>query len=279
MLRKVDTTESQGFLAHYRIPPLSFVPHARLPRVIRPVWEALNAGNPAMAIMRARHILLTHQPATQSERAALKVGLAAAELYSGASDGARRLAGHALDLYPGQWSAHRIILTILTAQRAYKAAYMHLVSLAPAGPVPLWDEPLSEQERHLALASWAWHLAEWETVAHHLQAAYPQGLETLPPALLEDWFRLSFYRNQPEEAAAAAALLIAERPAQSADEVLQTLVQCGWTKEALPLYRTAFAREPRSELLRRRLVALCIREGKLDEARALTQPGALSLAA
>jgi hypothetical protein len=59
--------------------------------------------------------------------------------------------------------------------------------------------------------------------------------------------------------------------------LLQTLVQQGWTEYALPLYRTAYAAEPRNQLLRRRLVALCIREGAIEEARALAKPGALDL--
>jgi hypothetical protein len=101
----------------------------------------------------------------------------------------------------------------------------------------------------------------------------------MPIPLMEDWFRLALYRGRPEDAAAVAALLIERTTVESADALLQTIVQNGWTKEALPLYRTAFANAPKSQLLRRRLVALCIREGQLDEARQLTQPGALGLAA
>ncbi|CAN0548561.1 unnamed protein product, partial [Laminaria digitata] len=36
-------------------------------------------------------------------------------------------------------------------------------------------------------------------------------------------------------------------------------------------------KQPRNELLRRRLVALCIKEGEIDEARKLTESGALNL--
>ncbi len=279
MLRKITTRQTEGFLANYRLPELTFTPHEKLPETIRPIWDALHTGNPSLALTRARHVLGEQRLFAASERAALKVGLAAAELFSGATDRARRQAGRSLDLFPGQWSAHRIHLTILSMQRAFKAAYMHLYSLEIARPVPAWDEPLRRIDRLHALASWSWRLGEWEIVAGHLNEAYPKGLSSMPTEILEDWFRLSLYRNRPEDAAAAAAILIAERPAELADELLQTIVQSGWTKEALPLYRNAFSREPQSQLLRRRLVALCIREGKLDEARALTSPGALSLAA
>ncbi|NNE34998.1 MAG: tetratricopeptide repeat protein [Rhodothermales bacterium] len=101
----------------------------------------------------------------------------------------------------------------------------------------------------------------------------------MPAPIQEDWFRLSLYRDRPEDAVAVASVLIEEKSIPLADELLQTIVQNGWTKEALPLYRSAYKRAPESQLLRRRLVALCIREGALDEARTLTKPGALDLAA
>ncbi|GIV61756.1 MAG: hypothetical protein KatS3mg044_0622 [Rhodothermaceae bacterium] len=279
MLKNLHTAEPQGFLPHYRLPALSFVPKAGMPEVLLPIWEALNTGNPAMAEMRARHLLRQQTPEQPDVRAALKSALAAAALFSGATDQAKRLAGLALDVYPAQWLAHRIILSILAARRAYKAAYMHLARLESPGPVPLWDEPLSHRERQHALAAWSWQLAEWDTVAAHLQTAYPEGVTSMPRPLQADWFRLCLYRNDPDEAASAAALLIAERPAPVADEVLQTLVQCGWPGKALPLYWAAYRREPGNELLRRRLVALCIREGQIEQARELTRPGALSMAA
>ena len=265
MLRKITTRQTQGFLANYRLPELGFSPHGKLSERVHAIWDALNTGNPGLARTRAEHALEEKRLCSASERAALKVGLAAAELFSGATDRARRQAGRSLDLFPGQWSAHRILLTLLTMQRAFKAAYMHLSSLEIAHPVPAWDEPLRKSDQLLVLASWSWRLGEWETVAEHLNEAFPKGLSTMPTEVLEDWFRLSLYRNRPDDAAAAAAILIKERPAELADELLQTIVQSGWTKEALPLYRNAFSREPQSELLRRRLVAL--------------SPGALSLAA
>jgi len=214
-----------------------------------------------------------------SECAALKVGLAAAEWSLGSVQNARRHAGHALDLFPAQWSSHRILLASHCSKRAFKAAYLHLENLESTGPVPTWDEPVSLVEREVALAAWSWMLGEWEKVAMHLQAAYPAGISIMPAQLQEDWLRLSLYRDKPDDAAAAAALLIETRPADLTDELLQTIVQNGWTKQALPLYRRAFKSEPGNPLLRRRLVALCIREGEIEEARLLTKPGALSMAA
>lgn len=279
MLKKVASPQKRGFLTQYQMPPLSFAAIESLPDPVRPIWDALATGNPSLAETRARHTLQEKRLFSASERAALKVGLAAAELYSGATAQARRHAGRALDLCPGQWSAHRILLTILSMQKAYKAAYLHLSNLDLSGPTPLWDEPLSDLDVSLSLASWAWMLGEWDTVAGHLTDAYPGGIEQMPAPILDDWFRLSLYRDNPDDAAAAAGLLIAERPAEVADELLQTFVQSGWTKQALPLYRVAYQRAPQSQLLRRRLVALCIREGQLEEARELARPGALSLAA
>ncbi len=279
MMRKLSTPTQQAFLSQYRIPPLAFTVTDTLPPSIRLIWDALATGNQTLAEARARHALSEKRLFSTNEKAALKIGLAAAELYGGATANARRHAGQALDLCPGQWAAHRILLTIQTMQQAYKAAYMQLSNLDLTGPIPVWDEPLSETEVQFALASWAWMLGEWDTVAGHLSAAFPGGIAQMPEPILEDWFRLSLYRNNPEEAAAAAALLIADRPAEGADELLQTFVQSGWTRLALPLYRDAFRKAPKSQLLRRRLVALCIREGRIEEARELSKPGALSMAA
>ena len=279
MLKKVVTNHSEAFLAQYRIPPLSFVARGPMPETLLPIWEALNIGNPALAQARATHALEEKRLFSTNERAALKTALAAAELYIGSAEDAKRRAGRALDLFPHQWMAHRILLTILSTHRDYMAAYMHLSNLDLAGVLPVWDEPMEPIEIELALASWSWLLGEWENVVMHLNRAYPGGLATMPQPLQEDWFKLSLYRGRPEDAAAAAAILIADRTVELADELLQTIVQNGWTKQALPLYRSAYDRAPKSQLLRRRLVALCIREGALDEARELTTPGALSLAA
>ena len=101
----------------------------------------------------------------------------------------------------------------------------------------------------------------------------------MPEALQEDWFSLAFYRDRPEDAAHAARELIAQHPLEHADVLLQALVQQGWYKQALDLYRTIYDRQPESELLRRRLVGLFIREGDVVNARKLMEQGALQMAA
>ena len=83
----------------------------------------------------------------------------------------------------------------------------------------------------------------------------------------------------PEDAAEAAHELVNVGALEFTDAVLQTLVQQGWGEQALPLYRTMFSEDPRNQLLRRRLVALCIKQGKITEARAFAEPGALDLSA
>jgi thioredoxin-like negative regulator of GroEL len=104
-------------------------------------------------------------------------------------------------------------------------------------------------------------------------------METMPEEIREDWFRLSLYRSMPEEASRAAASLIHLRSVDTADELLQTIVQGGWTNHALPLYREIHRAQPRNELVRRRMVALCIKEGQLDEARRIASAAPLRFAA
>jgi hypothetical protein len=104
-----------------------------------------------------------------------------------------------------------------------------------------------------------------------------RGGKTMQKPLQQEWFRLALYRNEPDDAAEAAGLLVTPSALDFTDALLQTLVQQGWTHHALPLYRTIFDKDPRNQLVRRRLVALCIKEGELDEARRLTAPGALDL--
>ncbi len=268
----------QAFLTTWRIPDLKFGYSSWRDPEYAEIWSLLNDGEYRKALQRCKEIRRTLTTRSSRKRSAILVAQAFAELATGASDHARRHAGQAIDLYPAQWSGHRILLTTLASSQAYKAAYMHLQCLDP-GPVPVWDEPLPNEDVHTALAAWSWLLGDWDAVAKHLRTAFPEGVSTMPARIQEDWFRLSLYRDRPEDAVAVAMLLIGERDVAMTDELLQTFVQNGWTKEALPLYRTAFENAPKSELLRRRLVALCIREGALDEARRLTQPGALDLAA
>lgn len=277
-MHAVTRSTNQAYLAGYRIPALSFNKSKLKYKSLKSIWQMLDEGDTLGAKREVLSNFASRNRMHLEERSALMVALASAELEMGALDSARRFAGRALDYYPDQWSANRILLSILSSKQEFKSAYMQLTELDP-GPVPIWDQPLSKEAKHTTLASFSWLLGDWEDVARHLKRAYPKGVSTMPELIQEDWFRLALYRGRPEDAVAVASVLIAERPVDSADEILQTFVQNGWIKEALPLYRAAFESSPNSQLLRRRLVALCIKEGALEEARQLTKPGALDLAA
>ncbi len=268
----------QAYLATYRMQARPFTQHDPQFPSLEPIWNAIDDGEVRIAAGLASAELEGQRLFSPEERAAIMIALANAELMMGKTEHAKRTAGKSLDLFPNQWSGNRILVHALHLNQAYKAAYMHLDKLK-LGPVPLWDAPVSKELRNTWMASWSWLLGEWERVATHLLTAYPKGVSKMPRHIQEDWFRLALYRGRAEDAVAVASLLIAEQPVDLADELLQTFVQNGWTKEALPLYRSAYEASPESQLLRRRLVALCIREGELDEARTLTQPGALGLAA
>jgi tetratricopeptide (TPR) repeat protein len=280
MMQKLDL--SMGTNAHistYRFPELSFS-ETNLPfESLKPIWASLNRGQTELARTMAIKALVERAKSSNEERAAIKSALAAAELRLGAIDSAKRQAGRALDLHPNQFIAHRVLLATLYRRRSFAAAYLHLLNLPLPKNTPVWDSPLELQEVEIALASWAWQLGEWDQVFDHISRAYPDGLDNMPSNIREDWFRLALYRGHPEDAAAAAVLMMEQATAETTDQLLQTIVGSGWTKQALPLYRAAFAARPESELLRRRLVGLCIREGQLDEARALAKCGALRTAA
>ncbi|MEX0747389.1 MAG: tetratricopeptide repeat protein, partial [Rhodothermales bacterium] len=141
-----------------------------------------------------------------------------------------------------------------------------------------WDEPLSDTDQHILRAACAWMTRDWDSAAELITNAYPKGVKSMPSFLQEDWLRLALYRERPDDAAEAARNLIAGSTPERADILLQTLVQQGWHKEALALYRAVYNMKPESELLRRRMVGLCIREGELQEARRLMEQGALRLA-
>ncbi len=278
MIHPISAASSQAFLASYRLPHRSFgQKDPNLPE-LDPIWDAMAEGDFRIAAGLVKAELEGQRLFSPEERAAMMIALANAQILMGQTDHAKRSAGKAMDLFPNQWSGHRVLIDVLHLKQAYKAAYLQLTQLEP-GPVPLWDAPVGNTEKHTALAGWSWLLGEWEQVADHLAAGYPDGIGSMPPQIQEDWFRLALYRGRPEDAVAVATLLIEQRPVALADELLQTFVQNGWTKEALPLYRAAYESAPESQLLRRRLVALCIREGELEEARDLTAPGALDLAA
>lgn len=280
MMRKVELQpRNDSFLAGFRFPALAFEATNLDYSSLTPIWEEMSnenfgeARSLAIATMQGKRIF----PA--DERAAIKMALAAAELNLGATDAAKRMAGRSLDLHANQFSAHRLLLGILVSRRDYTAAYFHLANLVVPTSTPGWDDVLSVFDINIALAAWAWQLGEWDQVVEHLNIAFPNGLSEMPPEIREDWFKLALYRGQADDAAAAAASLMDEHSVSGADEILQTIVQSGWTKQALPLYRTFYHNKPESELLRRRLVALCVKEGKLEEARSLTRTGALKLAA
>ena len=278
MIHQIRAASAQAFLANYRLPHRTFAQKDPNFPVIGPIWDAMNEGDYRIAAGLVTAELEGQRLFSAEEKTAMMVALANAELLMGKTDRAKKTAGKTLDLFPNQWSGHRILIHVLHLKQAYKAAYLHLRKLEP-GPVPLWDCPIGTTERHTVMAAWSWLLGEWERVSTHLKKAYPDGIDSMPAEIQEDWFRLSLYRGRPQDAVAVASLLIEQRPVDLADELLQTFVQNGWTKEALPLYRAAYESAPQSQLLRRRLVALCIREGELEEARDLTRPGALDLAA
>ena len=279
-MKKVELNERPGpFFAGYKFPVLSFDASTLPFKEMGPIWTALQNSDHALAKAGALELLASKTKLKNEHRSAVVVALAAAELQAGDLNRAKRHAGRALDLYPKQYAANRILLSILDRRQGYAGAYLQLLNLSVPKKTAKWDAPLTNCDIQTALASWSWQLGQWDDVASHLTRAYPKGLQDMPSRIREEWFRLSLYRGHPEDAAAAAALIIQQTPLESTDELLQTIVQSGWTKEALPLYRDAYAKQPKSELLRRRLVALCIREGELDEARALATNGAIRIAA
>ncbi len=266
-------------MAGYRLAGPLFSDPSSLAATMHPVWTALRADAAAAAMRNAEFALAENRLFAAEEKAGLLVGLSAALLRAGATDAGWDAARKSLDLFPHQVASHRLQVMVLSRRRNYAAAHEQLMALAEPELPALWDSPMENLERQTAMASFAWLMGEWERVADHINAAYPSGLASMPDEIREDWFRLALYRDEPNEAAAAASLLITSRDIHQTDEMLQTFVQSGWTSQALPLYRDAFDREPESQLLRRRLVALCIKEGDLEEARRLTAPGALRTAA
>lgn len=279
MLRKLDTPSYQAYLVSYRLPWLPYSTSADVPASVQPVWMALGAGAWDAARRSAQASLAESRLFASTERAGLLAGLAVAELMSSRTDEARTAARRSLELYPAQWTARRILVEADARVRDYKACYRTISEHVPVDRPAAWDAPLVHADRCHALASFAWKLGKWEKVATHLEEAYPEGLAGMPDSIREDWFRLSLYRGLPDEATRAAASLIGNRPVTSADELLQTIVQGGWTDRALPLYRELHRSQPGHELVRRRLVALCIKEGQLDEARRIAASAPLRFAA
>ncbi|MFT4604725.1 MAG: hypothetical protein ACI9W4_001458 [Rhodothermales bacterium] len=279
MLRKINTPRYEAYLAAYRMPQIEFTDRTDLPSSLRPIWTALQADATDAAMRNAETALSANRLFSAEEKAGLLVGLAAAQIRAGATEDGWENARRSLDLFPDQVAAKQIQATINASRRQYETAYNQVESLKASTRPASWDITINEQERQLSLASFSWLCGQWDQVANHVTLAYPKGLLSMPDEIQEDWFRLAHYRGEADEAARAAAILITRRPVDLADEMLQTIVQSGWHSQALPLYKDAFGRAPTSELLRRRLVALCIKAGQLDEARRLTAPGALRTAA
>lgn len=280
MLRKVELEpRHESFLSSHRLPELTF-DHQDLPfKSLKPVWKALNEHSNSEARLMALEATQERRLFPPEERAALYASLATAELRLGATDTAKRLAGKSLDLHADQFMAHRILLRVHVIRKDFTAAYLHLANLPLPSRAPRWDSVLTYQDVQVALSAWAWQLGEWDQVADHLMMAYPGGLSEMPASIREDWFKLSLYRGLADDAAAAAASIVGSIPESEADDILQTIVQSGWTGHALPLYEKIYENNKDSELIRRRIVALCIKEGRLEDARKLTMSSPLKLAA
>ncbi len=280
MLRKVDLEpRHESYLAGFRLPAISFENKDLSYRSLNPIWEAMREGRTTEARTLAAETTQKRRIFPPEERAALYAAQAAAELKLGATDTAKRLAGKSLDLVSEQFMAHRVLLTVHVVRKDFTAAYLHLANLPLPTRSPRWDDVLTFDETQVALAAWAWQLGEWDQVANHLSMAYPAGLSSMPADIREDWFKLSLYRGSADDAAAAAASLLDAASETHADDILQTIVQSGWAGHALPLYRDLYKRNESSELLRRRIVGLCVKEGNLDEARRLTLMSPLKMAA
>lgn len=266
-------------LSDFALPDLTFSAHRKLPESLQEVWEAMHEKNPRKALDLGRILRLQNSIDSLENRAALLVALAAAELCLGNVLQAKLLAEESLACCKTQWSANRIIHASLCLSRKYEAAYEFLSSLDMTGERPYWDEPITSEQYHLAAASVAWHIKNWDGVASHLKHACSDDITSMPEHLLEDVFRLAFYRNRADDALEAGILLIRKRSIGDADALIQTMIQQGWMSQALVLYRLLYASAPDNPLLRRRLVGLCIRTGELDEARRLASFGALDIAA
>lgn len=280
MLRKVELEpRHESFLSSHRLPELTFENQDLPFKSLKPIWKALEEGSTSEARLIAQEATQERRIFPPEERAALYASLAAAELKLGATDTAKRLAGKSLDLHADQFMAHRVLLTVHVIRKDFTAAYLHLANLPIPSATPRWDCTLTYQDVQVALAAWAWQLGEWDQVADHLMMGYPGGLSEMPASIREDWFKLSLYRGLADDAAAAAETIVGSMAESEADDILQTIVQSGWTGHALPLYEKIYEGNKDSELIRRRIVALCIKEGRLEDARKLTMSSPLKLAA
>lgn len=266
-----------SFLAGYKPPRFQFRDSKALPDVLRPIWTALGDRKTRPAL-RLGYETLRSEVLADDVRAALLGALASAEWDNGVTNEAKSMAEESLNLVPQQWLAWHVLLTTAIAEKDFTGASVLLDTHEPPSTPAAWDAVLSETERHLIRATCAWMMKDWERTATQLKAAFPKGVESMPTFLQEDWFRLAFYRERPDDAAAVAMQLITGHNIEKADVLLQALVRQGWHGQALKLYRTIFDQDPKNELLRRRVVGLYIREGEVLEARRLMEQGALRMA-
>lgn len=274
-----QTQPVNGHLSAFKLPELCFDGAEITFPDVQSAWTALSINLPKQARDIAVTALASDEERSNEEKAALNVAIAGAEFKLGSLDSAEKFANRSLALYPKQFAANRIVLSVLTLRQKFAAAYKHMVDATLPKRKARWDEGLPIETIELSLASWAWNCKAWTEVRMHLDNAVPDGLAKMPHALVEDSFKLSLYLESATDAANAARHLIVNKSIDLIDQVLQTIVKSGWTKEALPLYRAAYMEHPSDNLLRRRLVGLCIREGQIDEARALAKGGGLRTAA
>lgn len=272
-------TEANGsnFLAELRVALPTFQHPDRAPFFLEGVWKLLRARNFQLALQEGRRLIRENAGRSATERAALYAAAAVAAYRCAYHDEAESLAQDSLSHQPGQWSATAVRIAVFEARQQLNEALDLAARFNPSAAAPSWDEIPSREDLHLLVAAFAWRAQAWDKVADRAARAYPEGVESMPPALQQDWFRLAFYRNTPSEAAAAARAVAPTCAAEDLDEMLNAMVQHGWVDMALPLYREAFNRHEDSQLLRRRLVGLCIRTGEMEEARRLASTGALNI--
>lgn len=272
----MSSDRTKGYLASFRPAAFSFA-GASVPPALTRLWEHLASDDVRSALIESRRLLREKSVRNRSALAGLLVGAAAAELRSGNAQEATRYARRSLSILPEQWMAHGIRIAACEALQSADRAYRYASTLEPVQRVAPWDEHPDAVDFQVLVASLAWRVGAWDDVAARLRRAYPAGVASMPEALQADWFRLAFYCDSPEEAAGAARAILPGCTIEQLDALLNAMVQHGWTSEALPLYRDAFARHGSSQLLRRRLVGLCIREGAMEEARELASAGALNI--
>ena len=266
-----------SFLENFRLPLPAFERTERLGAQLCALWEAVRRRESRRVLTQAAPLLALPEMAAPEARAALLNALGAARMQLRHYEAAERMLRLSLAALPAQWMATRLLVHVCEVQRRYEMAYDLLEHLQGRPAMASWDEPLSDTEWHLGMAALAWRLRRWKVVSTHVRAAFPKVTE-MPPALQADLLRLAFYRERPAEALAMARHLLEQQPdEQAVDTLLQTFVQQGWKQEACMLYRQAYQRYPESERFRRRLVALCLQTGAVEEARRLARLGALSL--